>query len=627
MAQQTFNTDDYLRLEVGLPPSGLANRVVNPSGELGAWWWLTGQDFSTVRISGGGLQCKTVISQTAFFDSSLMPVSPGHYVRFGFNVLAVTAAHTYRLDYQWFDATKTPTGVTNVGLTNTSSTGVVRATAVPVPPAAYVRVRLVLSKNGPDADINSSFTFKEAFLYQAATSGALSAVTYSDPIDWTGILSPAIGLKTIQEALSVGTISATIRSATLDPAVSSTLTPGRPCRVSYYDGTTWLPIITAKITSDPVTYDLGPEVPAAKVPRIELTAVDAVADLAAVKAPRGVANVRELAAVIEPAEVVPWNLNGSGDQYPDAAVIWRTTNDNATVLDQVALTRDTVAGYAWVDGAGVLQVWDAASMPATTYGTPMDEDHYAGLVIDYDRLRCVNSVTVKVATLVAGQPVEAVYGPYESAASITALGGIRLSREITIVSNGTNPATQAAAAAAALLAANDTPTKRVLSVTKALRTPAEVAAWCGIGLYTKVTVSNTDAGISTDMRVTSVEHEVSPKKWLVTLGFEIDGSVAASRVTPSATGTAQSLNQAQAGTVSSGAFSAVETNNDVAVVFAQAYDAAPVVALSLTGSASVNQVYPLLALTPTTTGFTARFRRSVGTGALTAAWHATPATQ
>lgn len=97
-----------------------------------------------------------------------------------------------------------------------------------------------------------------------------------------------------------------------------------------------------------------------KSSRIYLTAVDPVQTLASARRPQGVGKVSDLPYVLEGAGV-PWSINGNGNQVASATVV--STNDNATALDQIAITRDSELGYAWVDRNGVAQAWSVLPDP------------------------------------------------------------------------------------------------------------------------------------------------------------------------------------------------------------------------------------------------------------------------
>jgi hypothetical protein len=126
---------------------------------------------------------------------------------------------------------------------------------------------------------------------------------------------------------------------------------------------------------------------------ISLTAVDAVTRLAQESRPDGVGTIDELPWVLEGCGV-PWSVNGNGNQVP-ASTVTVASNDQATAVDQVAVTRDSRGGYAWVDRRGVLKAWDADKISTTVAATLAEADYTADFGISYATDRVVNVVQVE----------------------------------------------------------------------------------------------------------------------------------------------------------------------------------------------------------------------------------------
>lgn len=185
------------------------------------------------------------------------------------------------------------------------------------------------------------------------------------PTQWRNVLGPSHDIAVDRESLNLGTLTATILDAALDPSQTTNLRPGRRVRLLTLDATTaqWTPLFTGKATQLDVTYD--EKARPAKPPRISLVAVDNTQALAAARRPDGVGTIYELPYVLEGAGV-PWRVNGSGNQVATATVV--SNNDNATALDQIAITRDSKLGTAFVDRAGVLVANDyVATTPAWNF--------------------------------------------------------------------------------------------------------------------------------------------------------------------------------------------------------------------------------------------------------------------
>lgn len=357
-----------------------------------------------------------------------------------------------------------------------------------------------------------------------------TALAFIEPVPYLNVLGPTHDIKITRDELDVGLLTATILDAALDPAKAELLRPGRRVRATALDPDSgeWTPLFFGKAQNAKVTYDYKTAaVPDAKRARITLVAVDNVAAVAAVPREEGVSELAELPYLLEGAGV-PWNVNGSGSQAASATVVAR--NPNAYLLDQIAISRDSALGYAWVDRHGVVQAWDSAEM-TTTAAAVFTESNYTDLVIDYDTERCINTVSLTYLrfNLVSGETVEVPYGPYVDTASRKQWGP--LSAEFTI-QGGIESDADMAAFAASVLAANSTPTVRINSVTLAVLT-AEQVAYALRDLYDLVEVDNADADLDDELRITGVEHTITPDKWLTTYSFAADGGVAPPQSTPS----------------------------------------------------------------------------------------------
>ena len=179
------------------------------------------------------------------------------------------------------------------------------------------------------------------------TSSALPPITSAAYAD---ILGPTHQITIDREDLNVGVLTATILDAALDPAVASVLRPGRRFRATVSEGS----LFNGRISAADVTYDLkARRVSDPKHARIALTAIDSVSPLANSSRPDGVKTIADLPAVLEGCGV-PWVCDGNSGQVNASAI---TRNESATAIDQVAITRDSQHGQAWVDREGVLQAW------------------------------------------------------------------------------------------------------------------------------------------------------------------------------------------------------------------------------------------------------------------------------
>ena len=238
------------------------------------------------------------------------------------------------------------------------------ATATTPPSAAFATVAIYPAFLRPasqpfyiDAVQVEPGTSMSSFQIGQVTTGGLP---YIPPASWVDIIGSTHDITVARQSLNVGTMTATILDANLDPAASTLIRPGRACRLmAYPDGGAELtPVFTGAIAQAEVTYD--PQTPAPKRAKVMLSAVDALARLANIARGEGVGTIAELPYVLEGCGV-PWDVNGSGNQVPNATVVAR--NDSTSALDQVAITRDSAQGVAWLDRFGTLHAYDTAPAP------------------------------------------------------------------------------------------------------------------------------------------------------------------------------------------------------------------------------------------------------------------------
>lgn len=445
----------------------------------------------------------------------------------------------------------------------------------------------------------------------SASTATLSQLAYIPPISWLNIIGPTYRIGIERAELDVSILNASIRDGVLDPAKSNLLRPGKPVRLTVFDGSAWETLYTGKLTAANSKYD-----PLSGTTDITLSGIDAAAALAQVGAPAGVGTIEDLPYVLEGAGV-PWNVNGSGNQVPTATVV--TTNEAAKVIDQIAITRDSVHGYAWVDRLGILQAWDAAEISTTSVGALDESDYTADLDVSFDVDRCVNELTIKLlrVNLANGETVEVTYGPYRDEASVEEWGPY--SKEFTVQGLTEDEPTMAAFAAD-VFAANGTPQIRINSITLPIRSVADVTqSKALLDLYDLLQVTNVNADLDQTARVVKLSHEITPGKWLTSVGFSPEGGVAPPQVTPAvANDPGQALKPIQAGTVAVVLSSAV--TGSTAVVFPVAYDSPPLVVVT-----SDHGLFFGFVSAVTATGFNAHVReyQAVARSAtINVSWHA-----
>lgn len=368
--------------------------------------------------------------------------------------------------------------------------------------------------------------------HASTSTDTVSTLSYIAPVPYLNILGSSHDIKVNREALNIGTLTATILDASIDPAQDDLIRPGRRVRLTALDGSTWVPLFNGKATEASVTYELkDPTVPVEKRARIVLTAVDANADLANQRRSEGVTTVASLPYVLEGCGV-PWNCNGSGNQVASATVVSR--NDNASALDQIAVTRDTNLGYAWVDRNGVAQVWDSATFSPNT-APAFGDDVIGDLDVSYNTGDCINEVNIKFLRLnpTTGETEEIAYGPYRNETSI-AEWGVR-SADFTIqgLSEETSDIPDLAAV---ILAANADPQVTINSLTAAVTTTTLLDTnTLLLDLMDKPFLYPSISGsfFYESVLVSSIEHVITPDKWLVKFGFLHPDVVASPTFIPS----------------------------------------------------------------------------------------------
>lgn len=527
MTRQGFKTTNVLRLQIENEWPALPNLIQNTGGEFGTWGWWPNLDANLTVQAGPTLEIKRTTGLPATVMTDYLGVTPSSvvtgnkYVRG--RVFMVTGSGggtgiSARFDFYGRDKAFISSGPTTAVLTT-------NATALDVPAALVPTnanlVRLVISLTASASGLSVWFN---AATVVNGTSAEVATTPTAEP-GWADLLSPATSLNIAREGLDLGVLSAVVRDSTLDPATAALIRKGKVVRVQALTTGTgqWDYLFRGTLLNADVTYDLLHPHPTRRA-RIALLAVDPASRLANTPRPDGVQTINELLYVLGGAGV-PWKINGTVTSKITATAVAR--NDKASALDQVALTRDTNLGYAWLSRAGVLNAWDSATLPAVSLDT-LDETDYSDLQLGFNTEDLINDVTVIVRSIdaVTGDTIETPYGPYSDEVSVRKWD--RYHRDFTVQASGWT-ATNAQTYALAILAANATPSVRIKSMTLPITDTATDLAANGAAfrdLYDLVTVTNTAAALSHTARITRVEHKIEPEKWLVEVGFAPNGAVA-----------------------------------------------------------------------------------------------------
>lgn len=502
MTRQEFHTVDVLRLEVenDPPPGAVRNTVPNPDGKLGGWGWLSPVEDTVVTgdpAHPNTLLMRTNVAQSGvYFTTEPIPAKAGAThtsMGFGRDSGVSTVGVSGRVDFlDAAGALISSTASTSV-LTGTNVSASLLSQAIPAG-TAYLQIRLALTRGGASAlNASDSVNVEAVELYQG-TAGELAVPTIEN--GWTDILGPTHEITVERVELDLGVLTASIRDASLDPSQADTIRTGKPIRLRIPGGgavpgigTLGELLFAGTIRNAQVSYDLAhPD--ANKRAQISLSAVDQAQPLANTTRPDGMAAVGELPAVFEGCGV-PWNVNGNNGHTATTPVVV-SRNENASAMDQVAITRDSNHAYAWFSREGVVNVWDAATLAASgppVWGTPLDENAYnPGISMDYDTDRCINHVTLKYLRIdpVTGETEEVTYGPYTDDASRARWG--THAAEFT-VHGITEDAATLAAYAAEILVANATPAVRINEVTVPINRLADITEWAVRDLYDLVTLT------------------------------------------------------------------------------------------------------------------------------------------
>jgi hypothetical protein len=359
-------------------------------------------------------------------------------------------------------------------------------------------------------------------------STSTNDLTTLPPIPYVNVLGTTHDISVTREGMNVGSLTAHIVDSALDPTQSSIIRPGRAVRLSARDvGGVWRSVFTGTTQHALVEYKLTRQ-DDSKRADIELVAIDNVQKLGNQKRGEGVALVTELPYVLEGCGV-PWRVNGSGAQVPSAAVV--ATNDSATALDQVAITRDSQLGLAWVDRDGVLNAVDRAHRVTAPVGS-LDEDTYIDVGVSFDSATLMNEVTLHYLAYDAVEETttEVVHGPYRDEDSIKEWGV--WSADFT-VQGLVDDETVFKNFAQQILDANAVPDVRLntmqLHVDLTDDWQSVESWWAWLDLYDVIAVTCDRAGMAeTPAKVVGITHTISgpDSKWHVDLTFNDTGRVA-----------------------------------------------------------------------------------------------------
>lgn len=278
------------------------------------------------------------------------------------------------------------------------------------------------------------------------------------------------------------------------------------------------------VATVPGHYETNPE---PKAIDIQVQAFDILTKYANQPESRGVQHISDLPFILEGKDG-PYEVNGSSSQITSATVV--SKNESASTIDQVAITRDTDHGYAWVSRSNIFKAYDAAHMDNTVVYS-FDESDYTGIDVNFNPDNIINDVKVTYLRydVSSGETTEVVYGPYRDSTSYDNWG--LHTGEFTI--HGIGEA-NVAAWANDILTQCSTPQVRVNALAFPIIYAEDlVPGKALVDLYDLVNVKYAAKSIDHDVRVVAIEHEITLEGWNVAIGFNPDGSIASPQVAPS----------------------------------------------------------------------------------------------
>lgn len=340
-----------------------------------------------------------------------------------------------------------------------------------------------------------------------------------------------------RHAMDASSITLVTPDPTYDPAVSTVLRKG--ARVEAYIALNNLIVpenlerlFTGKIEDVSAVYPRHNGRPA---PITTITISDGMADLAATPRRGGYADLVALPNVLE-GSVVPWNVTGQTGQSA-AANVPDWTNENASALDQVAITRDTHHAYAWLDRFGVFNVHaGGAGGTIDTYTRDFDVDDSnfsATAEPELSTDAVINTIMITALRQVGDQTEEWKYGPYVDRASADIYGEHLAEFTLGVPAGTAVGATYWDAFVAEVFARNATPRKGYKVLPFSIDGNYNSLYFATVDLGDQLNLTSPDAGfVDEPFRVTDLVHTITQRDWLLELETTTPDSVAAPTAQP-----------------------------------------------------------------------------------------------
>lgn len=532
-----------LRLEVDT--SSPRNPIRNPSGQLGLFGWYresasAGQySVSTTSaplaasVGENGRSFITNANGGGYAFAPAASVIAGSTTLAWFKAVTSTSSNrSFPVGLRFYDAegqTISTTPFSTLTVTPVASTYSVSAAT----PTGAVSARLYMLPNSTGAAV----LFGQVAMRSGLASGA--AVPAFVPANWVNIISKSTKIETeqgntlkgVEDELTTGTLVATIRDATIDPATSNVLAKGRPMRLTALVGgarkSVWAGTL-ATADSDYEDTKVGTSPPVIVVTGTDDAQAlsDSVSNYEVSDSLNG-----QMSHQASVANVSAWD--GTSGPLMTPGVVPLARADGSKCTDWITRACNTSGAYAWIDAANRLTYRLVTYLPAAAVATFSDRRadvgalYYTGIGLNFGTRSNTNVLMVRRINVDEGEGNAKDYGPYTAAASADANGRSTATIEIT--------AGSPAAIANAVLPVFATP--KIFPTSLRLVIGDDNAATAlDLAPYSAVRVKRTSPEYDDVVRVLRIRHEVDVTpdgiKWRATYFIKPLESATAAPVTP-----------------------------------------------------------------------------------------------
>lgn len=383
-----------------------------------------------------------------------------------------------------------------------------------------------------------STTVEHRFTRTLVQKGTATTVQPEEFPTFRNVFDTSSTLTIERHAMDSSSIELVTADPDLDPAVSTVLRKG--ARVEGWVALNNDPthewnlerLFTAKVDQVTAEYPVHNGKPA---PITTITMTDGMADLAALPRSGGYAPLSVLPNVLE-GGIVPWNVTGQTGQsgYPNTPD-W--INENASALDQVAITRDTHHAYAWLDRWGVFNVHDdgvEGTIDAYTRSFDVDDSNFSATAVPtLSTDDVINTILITALRQIGDQTEEWKYGPFVDRESIEVYGDRLAPFTVGVPLGDVVDATYWDAFVAEVFARNATPRKGYQVLPFSIDNRYNDLTFATIDLGDLLNVTSPDVGfVDEPFRVTSLKHTITLRDWLLELETSAPDSVASPTAQP-----------------------------------------------------------------------------------------------